>query len=76
MQTPLLLKNKPPQQGGRKCFRKKKAPTTYQADGAFAEQNAKRAALLFSPKLAVNGSVFEGFEPQVSAYSQKMGGVL
>ena len=76
MQTPLLLKNKPPQQGGQKCFEKKKAPTTYQADGAFAEQNAKRAALLFSPKLALNGSVFESFEPQVSAYSPKMGGVL
>lgn len=74
MQTPLLLKNKPPQQGGRTCFEKKKAPTTYQAYGAFAEQNAKRAALLFSPKLAVNGSVFEGFEPQVSAYSHEIRG--
>ena len=76
MQTPLLLKNKPPQQGGRKCFRKKKAPTTYQADGAFAEQNAKRAALLFSPKLALNGSVFESFGPQLLANSKKMRGEL
>ena len=73
MQTPLLLKNKPPQQGGRKCFGKKKAPTTYQADGAFTEQNAKRTALLFSPKLDINDSVFESFETQELASSQKFG---
>jgi hypothetical protein len=76
MKTPLLLKNKPPQQGGQTSFGKKKAPTTYQADGAFAEQNAKRAALLFSPKLALNGSVFESFGPQLPACSKKMGGGL
>ena len=76
MKTPLLLKNKPPQQGGQTSFGKKKAPTTYQADGAFAEQNAKRAALLFSPKLALNGSVFESFGPQLPANSKKMRGEL
>ena len=76
MQTPSLLKNKTPQQGGRTCFEKKKAPTTYQADGAFAEQNAKRPALLFSPKLALNGSVFESIEPQLPANSKKMRGEL
>ena len=76
MQTPLLLKNKPPQQGCQTIFGKKKAPTTYQADGALAEQNAKRAALLFSPKLALNGSVFESFGPQLPDCSKNMEGGL
>ena len=76
MQTAFLLKNHHLRLVAHTNIEKKKAPTTYQADGAFAEQNAKRSALLFSPKLALNGSVFESFEPQVSAYSQKMGDVL
>jgi len=76
MQTALLLKNRHLRLVALTNVEKKKAPTTYQADGAFAEQNAKRPAFLFSPKLALNGSVFESFEPQVLAYSPKMGDVL
>ena len=76
MQTPFLLKNQPLSLGALTSFRQKKAPTTYQADGAFAEQNAKRTALLFSPKLDINGSVFESFETQELAYPRKIGGAL
>ena len=70
MQTAFLLKNHHLRLVAHTIFEKKKAPTTYQADGAFAEHKAKRTAVLFSPKFAVIGSVFE---PQVFAYSQKMG---
>lgn len=70
MQTPFLLTKQTLLLGAITSFGQKKAPTTYQADGAFAEHNAKRTAVLFSPKLAVIGSVFD---PQVFAYSQKMG---
>ena len=76
MQTAFLLTNQPLSLGVLISFGQKKAPTTYQADGAFAEQNAKRAALLFSPKLALNGSVFESFGPQLPANSKKMRGEL
>jgi hypothetical protein len=76
MQTPFLLKNQPLSLGALISFGQKKAPTTYQADGAFTEQNAKRTALLFSPKLDINESVFESFETQELASSQKFGRAL
>jgi hypothetical protein len=76
MQTPFLLKNQPLPLGALTCFRQEKAPTTYQADGAFTEQNAKRTAPLFSPKLDVNGSVFEFFETQELVSSEKIGRAL
>ena len=76
MQTPFLLKNQPLSLGALTSFRHKKAPTTYQADGAFTEQNAKRTTLLFSPKLDINESVFESFETQELASSQKFGRAL
>ena len=76
MQTPFLLKNPPLSLGSLASFGQKKAPTTYQADGAFAEQKAKRSVSLFSPKLDINESVFEFFEPQELVCSQKNGGAL
>ena len=76
MQTAFLLRNQPLSLGALTSFRQKKAPTTYQADGAFTEQNAKRTALLFSPKLDINKSVFESFETQELASSQKFGRAL
>ncbi len=76
MQTAFLLKNQPLSLGAATCFGQKKAPTTYQADGAFAEQNAKRTVHLFSPKLDINGSVFKSIDTQKLAYPQKIGGAL
>ena len=76
MQTPFLLKNQPLALCALISFRQEKAPTTYQADGAFTEQTAKRTGLLFSPKLDVNGSVFESFETQELVSSQKIGRAL
>ncbi len=76
MQTAFLLTNQPLSLGARTSFGQKKAPTTYQADGAFTEQNAKRSASLFSPKLDINESVLEFFEPQELVCSQKNGGAL
>jgi hypothetical protein len=76
MQTAFLLRNQPLSLGVLISFGQKKAPTTYQADGAFAEHNAKRTAVLFSPKLDINGSVFKSFETQELAYPRKIGGAL
>ena len=76
MQTAFLLTNQPLSLDAQSSLGQKKAPTTYQADGAFTEQNAKRSVGLFSPKLDINESVFEFFEPQELVCSQKNGGAL
>lgn len=76
MQTAFLLTNQPLSLDAQSSLGQKKAPTTYQADGAFTEQNAKRTALLFSPNLDVNESVFESFKTQELASSQKFGRAL